>query len=104
MSECVEGGLGIVARQGQFGLEGAGVDLLRRLEQLQVDLPENALGALGIALFGGQVGGGQAQKLGIFTLAGTGFLEHLLHAGLGRAGQFAEVRGGRAAAGNEQAG
>lgn len=99
-----QGALGLLAGHCQLGLQGAGEDLLGGLQAGNVDLLENAGGAGHIVLLIALVGSGQAQQGGLFRFALGSLLEHLFDAGLWRAWQLAQVVGGRAGAGSEQAG
>jgi hypothetical protein len=96
-----EGSLGIVARQGQLGRQGAGIDLRARLEQGQVDLAEYLRGAQVVALSGSLIRRTQAQQGCLLGRLGRGGLfQQLLDARIRCARQFSQVgRGGAGASG-----
>ncbi|MNE30113.1 hypothetical protein D3C80_1236130 [compost metagenome] len=100
----LQGGLGFVARQRQFGLQGTGEDLLGRQQLVQLDHVEDLLGLGQVTLGQRLVGGGQAQQCGLLRLALRGLLQQLRGAALGLARQFAEAGGLLAGTGAEQGG
>ena len=104
MAERLEGGLGFVAGQGQFRLQGAGEDLLGRQQAVELDLLKNARGLAVVIQLVGLVGGGEAQAGGFLRLAAAGLLQKFLDAGLRRARQFAQGGGGGAGTGGQQGG
>ncbi|MOA10260.1 hypothetical protein D3C78_1301430 [compost metagenome] len=103
MLQGMQGGLGLVACQGQFRGEGAGEDLLGRQQLVQPDQVEDLLGLGQIALAQRLVGGAQAQQGGLFRLALLRLQQQLLGAGLRLARQFAEAGGLLAGTGAQQA-
>ena len=104
MLQGVQGGLRLVASEGQLGAERAGEDLLGRRQLVELDQIEDLLGLGQVVLAEGLVGGGQAQQGRLLRLALLRLLQELLGAGLGFLRQLAEAGGLLAGAGGQQAG
>lgn len=104
MLQCLQGGLGLAAGEGQFGVQGAGEDLLGRLQAFQRNLSQDGGGPGEVLLLVGKVRCREAQQRRFLGLALAGLLQQLLDAGIRRTGKFAQSGIGRGRAGGQQTG
>ena len=105
MSERLECTFGLVTGHGQFCSQGAGEDLLGRLQAVQGDFIENACGLAQILLLISLVSSRKTQQGAFFRSAGGAcLLQQLFDAGLRGARQLAQIGRRRAGTGGQQAG